>query len=116
MATPDAAVLIRALALGERSGFDDRHWQVLQRTGTSHLVAVSGLHIGMIAAMASSFTIAVALFVARKGGLDLSSHAALVWSVALTTVVWVVVTFLTRPADTETLRRFYRKVRPAGRG
>jgi Na+/proline symporter len=69
-----------------------------------------------IAAMASSFTIALALFVARKTGLDLSSHAALVWSVALTTVVWVVVTFLTKPADTETLRRFYRKVRPAGRG
>jgi Na+/proline symporter len=69
-----------------------------------------------IAAMASSFTIALALFVARKSGLDLSSHAALVWSVALTTVVWVVVTYLTKPADTETLRRFYRKVRPAGRG
>jgi len=69
-----------------------------------------------IAAMASSFTIALALLVARKSGLDLSSHAALVWSVALTTVVWVVVTFLTKPADTETLRSFYRKVRPAGRG
>ena len=69
-----------------------------------------------IAAMASSFTIALALFVARKSGLDLSAHAALVWSVALTTVVWVVVTFVTRPADKETLRRFYRTVRPAGRG
>jgi SSS family solute:Na+ symporter len=69
-----------------------------------------------IAAMASSFTIAVAFFVARKSGLDISSYAALVWSVVLTTVVWLVVTFLTRPADAETLRRFYRKVRPAGRG
>jgi hypothetical protein len=69
-----------------------------------------------IAAMASSFTIALALFVARKSGLALSAHAALVWSVVLTTVVWVAVTFLTRPADTETLRRFYHKVRPAGRG
>ena len=69
-----------------------------------------------IAAMASSFIIALSLFVAPKFGLDLSSHAALVWSVALTTVVWVVVTFLTKPTDTETLRRFYRKVRPAGRG
>jgi len=69
-----------------------------------------------IAAMASSFIIAMSLFVARKFGLDLSSHAALVWSVALTTVVWVAVTFLTKPTDTETLRRFYRKVRPAGRG
>ena len=69
-----------------------------------------------IAAMAASFTIALGLFIARKSGLEMSSHAALVWSVALTTVVWVVVTFLTRPTDTETLRRFYRKVRPAGRG
>jgi Na+/proline symporter len=69
-----------------------------------------------IAAMASSFTIALAFFAARKSGLDISSYAALVWSVVLTTIVWLVVTFLTRPADAETLRRFYRKVRPAGRG
>jgi Na+/proline symporter len=69
-----------------------------------------------IAAMASSFVIAVGLFVARKNGLELSSHAALAWSVALTTVVWVVVTFLTPPADAATLRRFYSVVRPAGPG
>jgi SSS family solute:Na+ symporter len=69
-----------------------------------------------IAAMASSFIITFSLFVARKFGLEMSSHEALVWSVVLTTVVWVVVTFLTKPTDTETLRRFYRKVRPAGRG
>ena len=69
-----------------------------------------------IAAMAASFTIAFSLFVARKSGLDMSSHAALVWSVVLTTLVWIAVTFMTKPTDTETLRAFYRKVRPAGRG
>jgi SSS family solute:Na+ symporter len=69
-----------------------------------------------IAAMASSFVIAVGLFLARRGGLEMSAHVALVLSVAATTVVWVLVTFLTPPADTETLRRFYRLVRPAGRG
>jgi Na+/proline symporter len=69
-----------------------------------------------IAAMAASFTIAFALFIARKSGLELSAHAALVWSVLLTTVVWVTVTFLTKPTDEATLRAFYRKVRPAGRG
>ena len=69
-----------------------------------------------IAAMASSFIIAFGFFIARKNGLNLSAHAALVLSVALTTVVWVVVTLVTPPTDTETLRRFYRKVRPAGRG
>jgi Na+/proline symporter len=69
-----------------------------------------------IAAMAASFTIAFSLFVARKMGLEMSVHAALVWSVALTTVVWVVVTFLTKPTDEKTLRAFCRTVRPAGRG
>jgi len=39
-----------------------------------------------------------------------------VLSVALTTVVWVVVTFVTPPTDTATLRRFYQTVRPSGRG
>ncbi len=52
-ATPgaDAPVLLTALALGERFGFDERHWEVLRRTGTSHLVAISGLHIGLVAAL-----------------------------------------------------------------
>jgi competence protein ComEC len=46
----DAPPLLTALALGERFGFDDRHWEVLRRTGTSHLMAISGLHIGLVAA------------------------------------------------------------------
>ncbi len=69
-----------------------------------------------IAAMAASFTIAFSLFIARKSGLDMSPAAALVASVVATTLVWLLVTFLTRPTDTETLREFYRTVRPAGRG
>ncbi len=69
-----------------------------------------------IAAMASSFAIAMGLFIARKGGLEMSSHIALVLSVALTTAIWVLVTFLTPPSDTKTLQHFYRVVRPAGRG
>jgi competence protein ComEC len=51
VADADAAALLVALSLGDRSRFEERHWTVLQRTGTSHLVAVSGLHIGLIAAL-----------------------------------------------------------------
>jgi hypothetical protein len=66
--------------------------------------------------MAASFIIAVGLFLARKNGLDLSAEMALVLSVALTTAVWIAVTFVTPPTDRETLRQYYQKVRPAGRG
>jgi competence protein ComEC len=38
-----------ALSLGDRSAIDDQQWRVLRRTGTSHLLAISGLHVGLIA-------------------------------------------------------------------
>jgi Na+/proline symporter len=69
-----------------------------------------------IAAMAGSFVIAVGLFVARKAGLGISDHRALIFSVAGTTVVWVAVTLLTPPVDRATLVAFCRRVRPAGPG
>ncbi len=49
--TPDAAALQVALSIGERFGFEDSHWRTLQRTGTSHLVAISGLHVGLVAGL-----------------------------------------------------------------
>ena len=36
--------------------------------------------------------------------------------VAITTAGWVLVTFLTPPVETETLRDFHAKIRPLGRG
>src|SRR6185437_14951173 len=69
-----------------------------------------------IAAMASSFVIAVAMLVARRAGVPISDSAALIASVAFTTVVWVAVTLLTPPTDQATLIRFYECTRPAGPG
>lgn len=51
-ASPDAAALLIALTVGERYGFSDAHWTDLRRTGTSHLVAISGMHVGFIAMLA----------------------------------------------------------------
>lgn len=42
--------LITALAIGDRSAIDAQQWRVLINTGTNHLVAISGLHIGLAAA------------------------------------------------------------------
>ncbi|MES9961752.1 MAG: DNA internalization-related competence protein ComEC/Rec2 [Sedimenticola sp.] len=47
---PGSAMLV-ALTIGERGGFERRDWQVFSRTGTNHLVAISGLHIGIVAGL-----------------------------------------------------------------
>jgi competence protein ComEC len=44
----DASVL-RALAVGDQGALDDGDWRVLRATGTAHLVAISGFHIGLVA-------------------------------------------------------------------
>ncbi len=44
-----AVASLHALLLGERSGMTDQDWTVLRRTGTSHLFAISGLHLGLMA-------------------------------------------------------------------
>ena len=41
--------LVMALAIGDRSEITDSQWKVLTATGTNHLVAISGLHIGLVA-------------------------------------------------------------------
>ncbi|MEJ5270033.1 MAG: DNA internalization-related competence protein ComEC/Rec2 [Hydrogenophilus sp.] len=47
--TPRHGAWLRALALGDRSSFDDTTWQLVQRTGTAHLVAISGMHVTLVA-------------------------------------------------------------------
>jgi competence protein ComEC len=44
-----SAGLIIALVIGDRSGISQSDWTALQQTGTVHLMAISGLHIGLIA-------------------------------------------------------------------
>ncbi|WP_348767800.1 DNA internalization-related competence protein ComEC/Rec2 [uncultured Salinisphaera sp.] len=41
--------IVAALTLGIRDAISDEQWAVLRATGTSHLVAISGLHIGLVA-------------------------------------------------------------------
>ena len=69
-----------------------------------------------ISAMASSFAISIALFIAKKSGHGIGDEAALLTTVIATTVVWITVTMFTKPADDETLRKFYLLTRPAGPG
>jgi competence protein ComEC len=46
---PSAEALLRALAIGDKRGIGPEEWRVFSVTGTNHLVAISGLHIGIVA-------------------------------------------------------------------
>jgi len=43
-----AGNIISALALGVKSGFDNQQQMVFQSTGVNHLMAISGLHVGLV--------------------------------------------------------------------
>tara|TARA_B100000676_G_C18038675_1_gene823427 strand:+ start:614 stop:1741 length:1128 start_codon:yes stop_codon:yes gene_type:complete len=50
------AGLVKALLIGDRRAVDESERQVMQRTGTAHLLAISGLHIGLAATFGFVFT------------------------------------------------------------
>lgn len=54
--------IIAALVLGERGKMDADRWQVLTQTGTNHLLAISGLHIGIV----SGFVYFIVLFLWKR--------------------------------------------------
>ena len=50
---PYAGVLI-ALAIGDQRSIPGAQWQVFNRTGVTHLVSISGLHVTMLAALCAA--------------------------------------------------------------
>lgn len=57
--------LIMALGWGDRSKLTPSDWTVLQETGTAHLLAISGMHLGLVAAIILPLS-AVFLWIAVK--------------------------------------------------
>ncbi len=43
--------LFTALAVGDRGGISDQDRETFWRTGTSHLIAISGLHVGLVSGL-----------------------------------------------------------------
>ena len=72
-----------------------------------------------ISAMAASFVTSLVLWFAGVDSADTTTGdyaVAMLVTVGVTTVVWLSATLLTPPEAPETLERFYRQVRPGGRG
>lgn len=61
-ALPDApyAGVIVALAIGDQRAIPEAQWTVFNRTGISHLVSISGLHVTVFAAFAGGIAYALA--------------------------------------------------------
>ncbi|KXU86330.1 competence protein ComEC [Paraburkholderia monticola] len=51
--------IVMALAIGAQDQVSPADWQLMRGTGTSHLVAISGLHIGFVAGLAGWLAAAV---------------------------------------------------------
>jgi SSS family solute:Na+ symporter len=69
-----------------------------------------------VVAMVSSFAVSVAFLILNKNGLHVSTHVALMLTVAVTTVCWVLTAYVGPQTDRRTLIDFYKKVRPFGPG
>src|SRR5262249_48415608 len=68
---PYAGVLV-ALAIGDQQAIDSGQWQLFARTGISHLMSISGLHVTMIAGL---FAALVSLLWRRSEALALALPA-----------------------------------------
>lgn len=82
-----ASALLPALAVGDRRAIDATTWDLLRSTGTAHLVAISGLHVGLVATGAGllmaglgRLTPMVARVPARKLGVLAALPAALAYA------------------------------------
>jgi len=69
-----------------------------------------------VVAMVSSFLISMSFLVLAKNGVHFSTHAALLLTIAFTTVCWVATAYLGPETDRAVLVSFYQKVRPFGPG
>ncbi|MCI0400881.1 MAG: DNA internalization-related competence protein ComEC/Rec2 [Gammaproteobacteria bacterium] len=80
--------MIGALAIGVQDEILPSQWQVLNRTGTSHLISISGLHVGLVAGLVfflaswlwSLFGVTVQYMAAPRFGAIAGLLAALVYS------------------------------------
>ena len=73
-----------------------------------------------ISAMITSFVVSIAAITLVKGRFPAGDMRSDAWvmlvTVGVSTVVWLLVTYLTKPEPEEVLESFYRRVRPGGPG
>lgn len=102
---PYAGVIV-ALVIGDQRGIEQASWDVFNRTGISHLVSISGLHITMLAglgAWATSWMWRRSFFTGANLPLHLPAQKAAALAGALVALLYVLLAGFGVPAQ----RTFY---------
>jgi competence protein ComEC len=71
-----ATGIVAGLAVGLQDALSREQWRELARSGTSHLMAISGMHIGMFGAVAGWLASRVQRWRQRRGALGVKRDAA----------------------------------------
>jgi competence protein ComEC len=84
---PERAAVLSAISVGARHLVTREQWDRYARTGTTHLMAISGLHVGMVAA-AGYLLVAVisGIFIRRGNHHRTSTLAALCFAIAYSVI------------------------------
>lgn len=53
--SPDSGAVVKALLTGDRSGLSSEYVRIFRQSGASHILALSGLHLGIIYLIISNF-------------------------------------------------------------
>ncbi len=81
--------ILQALSTGDHTGITSHQWEVFRSTGTIHLMVISGLHVGIVAALVLGGIIS--LMRLRPPGFLPFTHrriATLICSICLVLFVW----------------------------
>lgn len=62
--------IFKALILGDKRSIDNDQWQLFSRTGTTHLMVISGLHVGLLAALGFVIGKTAAVLIDRRRSAD----------------------------------------------
>ncbi len=79
----DPTGVLRALALGDLAGLSEADRLVFRRTGTSHLLSVSGFHVGAVAALCALGLLTLTRWIGLFTGRGLSTAPGILLSAAV---------------------------------
>ena len=73
-----ATGIVVGLSVGLQDALSPEQWRQLARSGTSHLMAISGMHIGMFGVVAAWFAVRIQRWRQRRGARGAARDAAVV--------------------------------------